>query len=420
MLTINGERREIIEDCLHSLKRTGQYDNTELLEGLVALGFVVSQDVDEFHREHERFGDILSGQEKLMLTIAPTMACNMRCSYCFQRDTPKTKIMSEDMQDGIIEFVRRKAKHSKHLVVQWFGGEPLIAYDAIVRMSKAFKDICQSLDLDYHAEMLTNGMHLTPDRVMSLSSLGVRAIQISLDGVPATYAMRREMPLQRAENFYKFLMDHMQAIVDATGSVTIRINVDRENIDEAKNVVDMFKRHGIIDQRLDFRLGFLNTSRGMVDCIPHDCFSNSEFAQEEHEFRKYLDEQGYMVFGLPKKRDYPCSAVLRNSYTIDPNGGIGKCVPATGTDQSMYAYIYPDDMERTLQEVDAVDVPYGSFDPYGSNSCSNCRLMPVCLGSCPKLHEGKHAFSCSMKEGLERKMGFYNDFHTQRRVSYKG
>jgi|GEM_PF-2519892 len=412
-LATGDGRREILRDCFHDLERTGTHGNIELLEGLVALGFAVPADHDEYAQARDRLGAHIASREKLFLTIAPTMGCNMRCSYCFQRDTPKTKTMSPDIQDGVIEFVRRKAPQSRRLVVQWFGGEPLIAFDVIVRLSEAFQEICRAHGLHYHAEMLTNGMLLTPARIKALSALAVRALQIPLDGKPETYAERREVSPRRAKAYYRFLIENMPALLDATGSVTIRINVDRDNADEARDVVAAFKRGGIVDPRLDFRLGFLNTSRGMVECIPHDCFTNPEFAEQEHEFRSYLAEQGYMVFGMPQPRDHPCTAILRNAFTIDPAGGIGKCVPATGTGQSRFARIRPDDMEKTLEETEAADMPYAGFDPFLSHTCTDCRLLPVCLGSCPKLHQPDVSFACSMKEGLERKMLFYHAFHDQ-------
>lgn len=233
--------------------------------------------------------------------------------------------------------------------------------------------------------------------------------------MPETYAKRREVALPKAEAYYRFLVENLQAIVDATGSVTMRINVDKENVEEAKYVVRFFKDHGVVDQRIDFRLGFINTSRGLIDCVPHDCFTNAEFAEEELAFRQFLADQGYMVFGMPQAKNYPCTAILRNAYTIDPHGNVGKCIPAVGTNQSVFARILPNDMERTLVDTAAAEVPYGHFDPTRSKGCNGCKLMPVCLGSCPKHHvNDERIVDCSMLEGLSGKLAFYHHFHKQR------
>ncbi|WFU06787.1 radical SAM protein (plasmid) [Rhizobium sp. CB3171] len=412
--TLEFDRTEwaAIQRCFDSLEHKDPAPDRELVSCLATLGFVVPADLDEFREEEERLHHSKLDDSRLFITIAPTMACNQHCSYCFQQNTPKTRIMSARMQQATIEFVRRKIGNSRHLVVQWFGGEPLVAYAAITFMTRAFKAICAELGVHYYAEMLTNGVLLTPKRVAALSQLCVKALQISLDGTPETYSARRQVPITKAEAHYHYLTEHLQDIVEATGSVTIRINVDRENIEEAKYVVRRFKRHGFVDRRIDFRLGFINTSRGLVDCVPHDCFTNTEFAQQEVAFRRFLESEGCMVYGMPRRKLYPCTAVVRNSFTIDPNGNLGKCVPTMGTPQSSFALILPDDMDRTMRDVETAEMPFERFNPFSSEGCRGCRMLPACLGSCPKHHaEGRRVMACSMQEGLADKIAFYHSFH---------
>lgn len=420
MIELAEGQWEILEDCFSQTAQTGRCANENMLRYLIALGFVVPEGEDEYQREHAKFLATRSSRRKLLLTIVPTMACNLRCTYCFQQNIPRGKWMKPDVQRALVEFVRRKAEGSRQLVVQWFGGEPLLTYDIIISLSEEFQRICKEYDIAYHSEMLTNGTLLTSKIIDSFPRISLRVIQISLDGKPSTYAQRKQVSLGRAEAFYGFLVEHAQSIVDATGSVTIRINVDRDNADEGKEVVWLFKKHGVNDPRIDFRLGFLNTSRGIIDCIPHDCFSHAEFANLELDFRRFLANEGYMVYGMPQPKDYPCTAVVRNSYTVDPDGRIGKCVPAIGSEQSVFSQLYPDDLTHTLIETSSRKVPYEQLDPFESQACRNCRLLPVCLGSCPKMHEVNGTFVCSMKEGLADKLAFSIGFHKARIGDGKG
>jgi len=414
MLELSERQLGLIRDCLSEIERSGYCTNEEMLHCLVSLGFVVPQHEDEYHREREKFLASRSSKDKFLLIIAATMACNLRCSYCFQQNLSKSRSMPPDIQRGLVEFVRQKTKGSKVLMVQWFGGEPLMVYKKILSLSDAFQQICDKLGITYYAEMLTNGTLLTPEIIERFTDMSLKAIQIPLDGKPETYAERKHVSLEQSETFYRFIIEHVQSIVDITGSVTIRVNVDRDNAGEGKEVVSMFKERGITDPRIDFRLGFLNTSRGMLDCIPHDCFSYTEFADLEQDFRHYLAEEGYMVYGMPEPLDYPCAAAVEKAYTIDPQGRIGKCVPEIGTEQSVFSRIYPDDIERTLREISLRDAPYSQFDPFDSQACRGCKLLPACLGSCPKMHEPDGIFACGMKEGLADKLAFYNEFHIAR------
>ena len=195
-----NERARVGHDleCFDGLLESKAHANSELLECLITLGFVVPAGLDEHQREKDRLQQTKADEERLFLTIAPTMACNQRCSYCFQRNTPKTKIMSAEMQQAVIEFVRRKIGNTNQLLIQWFGGEPLVAYGTIVSMTKAFKAICAERSIDYYAEMLTNGTLLTPERVAALRTLDIKALRFP-DGMPKTYANgeRSRCPRQR-------------------------------------------------------------------------------------------------------------------------------------------------------------------------------------------------------------------------------
>lgn len=410
-LWLDNARLTTVEHCLAGLGTSDKSISPELAKGLAQLGFAVPASVDERWEEYQKFKQTRDHGRRLYLTIAPTMRCNMRCSYCFQQNAERNRIMSADMQAGVVEFARRKSEGMDALVVMWFGGEPLLAWPQICEMSDALQRHCSTQGIAYHAELISNGLLLTPSIISDLDRLSVRTIQISLDGYPETYATRRHIPIDKAQRYYSFLAEHMQDIIDATGSVTLRINVDRENIDEARDVVKLFKNAGVVDRRIDFRLGFLNTSREIIDCIPHDCFSGSEFAAEEDAFRRFLADEGYMVFGMPQPKSHPCTAPLRNSFTIDPDGAIGKCVPGTGTRQSVMAQIYPSDINRTLEEINSASHPYNDFDPFQTEECRNCVLLPSCLGSCPKSHVNGHIKFCPLKENLTDMLSFYGAFH---------
>jgi len=411
MLRLQDRQMDILEDRLDEIGREGRCSSPDMLRGLRELGFVVPSEEDEYRNEQARFLATRTGRDTFRVTIAPTMACNMRCSYCFQRDVARTQTMTPAMQEGALEFIRRMAAGSRLLVVQWFGGEPLLAYDQILSMSKDLRRFCAEQGIGYYAEMLTNGTLLTPRIIESFAGIALKAVQIPLDGDPGTYAARKGMGADRARDFHRFLAENLQALVDVTGSVTIRVNVDRDNPEGGRDVVRMFRDQGCRDPRIDFRLGFLNTSRGMVDCIPHDCFLPSEFSRLEVDFLHFLAAEGYRVYGAPTRRNFPCAAPLSHACTIDPLGGVGKCVPAIGTGQSVFARIHPGDIDRTMREFSARPLPYAAFDPFESGPCRGCQLLPLCLGSCPKLHEGDGPFSCSMKEGLLDRLCFYQRYY---------
>src|SRR5208282_4539539 len=179
-LEMNAAQARLFNDALDEIGRSGSCEDESLLRCLYALGFVVPADYDELAAQQAAF--------------------------------QAAKTMRPEIERGIVEFVRRKSEDSKALVVQWFGGEPLLRFKRIVAMTEAFQRICADRNMRYHAEMLTNGVLLTPEIIASLPKLAVRAIQIPLDGDVETYARRKGITLERAKAYHEFLVEYMQSL----------------------------------------------------------------------------------------------------------------------------------------------------------------------------------------------------------------
>src|SRR5207302_1361041 len=64
---------------------------------------------------------------EMHVTLMPTLACNLACTYCFQKDTPAFTKMSDEDRDRSLEWILRRiderALSALHL--HYFGGEPL-------------------------------------------------------------------------------------------------------------------------------------------------------------------------------------------------------------------------------------------------------------------------------------------------------
>lgn len=77
---------------------------------------------------------------RLELTIMPTEQCNFRCVYCYE-DYKKHTITTEG-KNNLLKCVQVLLKNCTSLHVGWFGGEPLLAYEEILDISKGLIKIC--------------------------------------------------------------------------------------------------------------------------------------------------------------------------------------------------------------------------------------------------------------------------------------
>ena len=68
------------------------------------------------------------------LTILPTTNCNARCWYCYEKGIEHFD-MSQDIIDNTIQFINGQFQAERELSINWFGGEPLMHFDAIKQIT---------------------------------------------------------------------------------------------------------------------------------------------------------------------------------------------------------------------------------------------------------------------------------------------
>ena len=106
---------------------------------------------------------VLSIREELnkggqSLTILPTTNCNARCWYCYERGIEHCD-MSQSTIDHTISFITDQFSTGQELSINWFGGEPLMHFEAIKQITEAVKSAGYTLNTC----ITTNGSMITPE-----------------------------------------------------------------------------------------------------------------------------------------------------------------------------------------------------------------------------------------------------------------
>ena len=117
------------------------------------------------------------------LVINPTLECNFRCWYCYE-DHVAGK-MNEETIEKIKKHVKLMIKEERisSLLLDWFGGEPLLYFDEIiVPLSEQLRDIMTENGLPFFTQATTNGSLITEERAKKMNELGMKHFQITLDG----------------------------------------------------------------------------------------------------------------------------------------------------------------------------------------------------------------------------------------------
>lgn len=147
---------------------------------LIDEGFIVD-DSDEVSLVHDKFTQ-LRKEDEYYLMVLPTYQCNLRCWYCVQEH--QNLFMTDETVESVKKHISKVLKKDdiKTLLLSWFGGEPLLAYDKIVDITRFAQRIAKDAGKKFRCTITTNATLLTPSRIEELCSLGITNYQITIDG----------------------------------------------------------------------------------------------------------------------------------------------------------------------------------------------------------------------------------------------
>lgn len=341
-------------------------------------GYIVSDEVDELEILHQQYRIHRFNRSALILTIAPTLACNFGCDYCFQGQDKPSETMSQQVQDAIVDFVERMSPEIRHLHVAWYGGEPLLRVGIIEALSDRFIALCDSKNIKYDAMIVTNGFKLTPEVARSLHSRRVTGVQVTIDGDQEYHDDRRTL-LNGGKTYDRIVKNLKEAVDAAPLTYSIRVNVDHRNHAGVTELIDDLAAHGLANRK-NFRLYFAPVEAMTTGChsVEESCMSKGDYGQLEAGFYRYAFDKGLVALPYPPRFHGTCGAVRPSAFVIVPTGAIHKCWDTVTYAQHAVGSIFDMDSavrnQRTLQWL--------QWSPFNNDSCRNCRLLPNCAGAC--------------------------------------
>lgn len=164
--------------------------------------------------------------DTMVLIIAPTTACNFACPYCFE---PKKnpKMITPEVEDKIIEYINNQ-RHIDKISLTWYGGEPLLAAEAIFRI---YNRIVTETDKEITRHEIISNTYLVDDRTIEiLRECRVDKIQVSLDGVKERHDKTRFLKHDKAPTFDVIERNIKKIATELPDiHISIRVNINKDN-----------------------------------------------------------------------------------------------------------------------------------------------------------------------------------------------
>lgn len=334
----------------------------ELYNYLDAQKFIVSDGTDEVKQfiEHQKATD--TSNDSLQIIINPTLDCNLRCWYCYEKHREGSTIHN-DVDLAIKAFIKKEIedKNLKSLCLSFFGGEPLMYFkQRVLPLILYAKELCITNGVKLKCNFTTNAVLFNSNVADSLANTKLEYhFQIPLDGDRDFHNSTKKHP--NGGGTYDEVLENIKYALTKGFTFTIRCNYTNKNIISFKKVIDDLSNLNP-QGKLRFSLQRIWQEE-----------DTTELDNKEKEVLLYLRKKG-----LTKPSEYKgifqCYADKENCIVINYNGDVYKC---TAND------FLPEKREGILNANGTItyNLLYEKRmkAKYTLTPCLKCNILPICI-----------------------------------------
>jgi uncharacterized protein len=358
----------VAHDVVKDIEKGGLSD--EEAETLDELGFIVESE-DEERREMLAFVDDLNAEDTAFrATVALNLDCNLACKYCFEGNRKGKHFMSAETADAFVEFTKKNLRESdEEISLVFYGGEPLLSLDVIVRISEKLKPLAESRRLSYDFSLITNGTLLTPEAIEKLLPIGLRAASVTLDGPRAIHDVFR--PFKSGKGSFDVILGNIQ---QASSVIDVQLggNYTRERHGEFPRLLDYLLEKGLGPDKIS-SVRFdpvINETAGISD-FRDGCASINE---------PWLVDAGIMLREEILSRGYRTPEIVptvclmeRRGLVVHYDGALYKCPGLLGRKNFCAGTVKTGVINYSLSH---------NLGNWKNEGCLGCAYLPLCFGGC--------------------------------------
>ncbi|MBS0032096.1 radical SAM/SPASM domain-containing protein [Chitinophaga sp. 22321] len=367
-----------------------------MVPDLYEKGFLIDdsiQEREELHRKYkEQRASMKTAKEAaIRLTIGTTMVCNMGCPYCFEFVKPNKSLKNENHIQSIISYLEDMIQQSqvdkwKGLHITWYGGEPLINREAIIKLTPRLKELCAANNMPYGANIITNGIYLTKENWFLLKEHDVNSVQVTIDGAQEVHDSYRPLKGKEGKKNYVQILENL-SMMPAGMQANIRINLDKKVAASVPRLFADLEKYGIWPQRykqVSVEVAWLRTYEEAGEDDTSSRLDAHEYFDALLEFRKLQlsifntwaagnnIKSGRLKWLLPELQEECGTWVSPYGIVLDPEGYIHKCWETIHDEKRSINHI-----SEGYKLPDFTDyLNYDRFEVH--ESCYNCQYLPVC------------------------------------------
>lgn len=334
-------------------------------------GFLIDVDYDELQKINSDRQRENNRDDIKVIRLWTTSACNARCFYCFEKGLP-VETLDEEKCQKVLDYLKPTINENDNVIIEWFGGEPLINTKAIDIITKEMIEHCNKVGAKYSAKIISNGSLLNEELIdKMINDWKIRHIQITLDGDEKTYNQIKDYKNTSKDNFQS-VFNNILLLKDRKNiNVAIRLNYTRDNYESLITLLNDIgpKLQGSKNVIAYVYPIWSTLNKDEEDKFISDVYSDNNLIDIFDTIIKYGLNKPKKIIRINYK-SFSCRSCNKNSFTILPSGNISKCSESFNT---VYGNI--DD--------GIVNNGYSSWSDFTiDDECTDCIYLPICQGGC--------------------------------------
>ena len=311
--------------------------------------------------------------------------CNLRCKYCFASTGDfgqGRKIMPPEIAKKAIDFVIARSGVRHNIEVDFFGGEPLMAWDTVTQTVDYARSLEKKYNKKFRFTITTNGLLLDEDKRKYINENMDNCV-LSLDG-------RREVN------------DEFRKTVAGTGSYDTIVPKFKALVDERDPNLDYYARGTFTSHNLDFAEDVLSIAdagfdRLSVEPVTADpgCgydLTEDDLPKIEAEYDRLTDimlerkKEGkpFTFFHFMVDLDQGPCVVKRlrgcgagyEYVAVTPDGDIYPCHQFVGKDEFKQGSVLDQSFNMDIAQT------FAGMNIYSRPKCQKCWAKFYCSGGC--------------------------------------
>ena len=382
----NHTKDEIISGILKKYAAQPDVTESEIEECLDDISVLIKQNKlfseDKYEKLAYEFKNNSNVIKALCLHVAHT--CNLNCSYCFASQGKykgDRALMSFETGKRAFDFLIENSGTRHNLEVDFFGGEPLMNWDVVVKLVEYARSIEKQHNKNFRFTLTTNGVLLDDEKIDFLNE-NMSNVVLSLDGRPEIHDHFRKD--YSGKGSYDAIVPKFKRLVEKRGGKNyyMRGTFTHNNVDFTNDIFHMAD------------LGFKELSMEPVVCPPGD-----PYALTKEDLPKLFEQYEILAKEMLKRKKegngftfYHYMLDLKNGpciykritgcgsgteyMAVTPWGELFPCHQFVGDEKYSLGNIW-DGVKNT-----AVQDEFHKCNAYARPECKDCWARLYCSGGC--------------------------------------